>query len=69
MNAPKKNTYKVQSSVEDYTYYVLEGLIHIKGTSISDVVSFVLKSWISDNDALLEGMGLSVRDWREARGK
>jgi hypothetical protein len=60
----KKETFKIQSNVEEYTYYVLDGLIRIKGTSISDVVSYVIKSWIDQNKDLLESMGLSVDSWR-----
>ena len=61
----EKKTFKIQSSVEEYTFFVLEGLINIKGTSISDVVSYVIKSWIDQNSNLLEKMGLSVKDWTE----
>ena len=59
--------FKIQSTVEEYTSFVLEGLINIKGTSTSDVVSYILKSWIDENDKLLEGMGLSVKDWRRSK--
>ena len=60
--------HKIQSTVEDYTYFVLERLINIKGTSISDVVSYIIKSWIDHNDNLLEGYGLSVKDWKKSKG-
>ena len=60
-----KKTFKIQSNVEEYTYFVLEGLINIKGTSISDVVSYVIKSWIDQNSNLLETMSLSVKNWRK----
>ena len=64
-----KKTYKVQSTVEEYTFFVLEGLVNIKGTSTSDVVSYIIKSWIDKNDNLLEGMGLSVKDWKKSKEK
>ena len=64
-----KKTYKVQSSVEEYTFFVLEGLVNIKGTSVSDVVSYIIRSWIDSNDKLLQGMGLSVTDWKNSKKK
>ena len=64
-----KKAYKVQSTVEEYTFFVLEGLVNIKGTSTSDVVSYIIKSWIDKNDKLLEGMGLSVKDWKKSKEK
>ncbi len=65
----KKETkaHKVQSSVEEYTNFVLTGLIGIKGTSKSHVISFIIKSWITANSELLENYGLSVKDWKKGR--
>ena len=64
MKTNKKRQFKAQANIEAYTHFVLKGLIGIKGTSISDVVSFILKSWIGENYDLLEKMKLSVKDWR-----
>lgn len=64
-----KKPYKVQSTVEEYTYFVINGLVNIKGTSASDVVSYIIRSWIDNNDKLLEGMGLSVKDWKRLKEK
>jgi len=65
----KRNYYKAQSNVEDYTYFVLKGLIGIKGSSISHIISHIIKSWIHDNHDLLEKWNLSVVDWRKEKEK
>ena len=62
---PPKKQYKAQASVEAYTHYVLKGLVGIKGTSISDVVSHILRTWIDQNRDLLKEYDLSVQDWRK----
>ncbi len=58
---------KIQSSVEEYTYFVLEGLIGNKGTSKSDVVSYIIKSWIDTNIQLLKEYDLSFKDFKKAK--
>lgn len=61
----KGKSHKIQSNVEGYTYYVLNGLIDIYGKSNSDVVSFIVKSWIKDNSDDLDKWGLGVREYRK----
>lgn len=61
----KEKSHKIQSSVEGYTHYVLNGLIDIYGTSISDVVSFIVKSWIKDNSDNLDKWGLGVKEYKK----
>ena len=62
-NTPKKQ-YKAQATVEAYTYFVIKGLVGIKGTSISDVVSHFIRTWIEQNHELLKEYELTVQDWR-----
>lgn len=62
-----QNSYKVQSNVESYSNFVLEGLIGIKGTSKSDSVSYIIKSWIDANAQLLSEWQLSVKDWKKCQ--
>ncbi len=64
-----KKACKIQSSVEGYTYHVLENLVGIHGTSISDVVSFLIKSWIKDNAKELDSWGLGIKDYRGHKEK
>ena len=54
-------SYKIQANVEEYTRFVVENLVGIKGTNPSDVVSFVLKEWISEHREELREYGLTVR--------
>jgi hypothetical protein len=63
LTMPRKTarTFKVQANVEEYTHFVVENLIGIKGTNSSDVVSYVLKEWISEHRDELKDYGLSVR--------
>ena len=65
----EKKPNKIQANIEDYTNFVIEGLIGIKGTSKSDVVSYIIKEWISINSNLLTEMDLSVRSWRGKNNK
>jgi len=65
MKKNRKKSHKIQSSVEGYTYHVLDGLIGIYGTSISDVVSFIIKSWIKDNSEPLDNWGLGIGEYRK----
>ncbi len=51
---------KVQVSVDRYTFHVLERLIGIKGTSVADVASFILKDWIGDHFQELERYKITV---------
>ena len=69
----KKNkarpVYKIQSNVEEYSNFIIEGLIGTKGTSKSDVVSYIMKSWIDNNIPLLKEYDLSFRDFKETKNK
>lgn len=62
--ASKSSQHKIQSVVDDYTNFVIDGLIGIKGRSRSDVLSHVVKSWIERNAELLREYDLSVQDWK-----
>ena len=53
-------SYKVQPSVDQYTYHVLDKLIGIKGTSVADVASFILRDWIGDHVEELEKYKITV---------
>ena len=46
---------------EEYTEYVIQQLIGIKGKSKSDVASFILKDWIGDHQDELDKMEISVQ--------
>ena len=61
MRKKASKSFKVQANVEEYTHFVVENLIGIKGTNSSDVVSFILKEWISEHRDELKDYGLSVR--------
>ena len=63
----KSSSFKVQSSVEEYTLYVLEGLIGIQGTNTSDVISSILRSWMRDNSDKLDSWGLGIKEWKERK--
>jgi len=60
MKKPAK-THKIQANVEDYSHFVVENLIGIKGTNSSDVLSFILKEWISEHREELKEYGLVVK--------
>lgn len=53
-------SFRVQPTVDRYTYHVLEKLIGIKGTSVSDVANFILKDWIGDHTDELEKYKITV---------
>ena len=61
MQKKASRSFKVQANVEEYTHFIIENLIGIKGTNSSDVVSFILKEWISEHRDELKDYGLSVR--------
>jgi|GEM_PF-3184153 len=54
-----EKSYKLQSVAEPYTMFVLEKLVNIKGTSVSDVISFVLKQWIGEHSKELAEYGIT----------
>jgi len=60
----KISSYKVQSSVDAYTNFVLNGLVGSKGTSVSNVVSYIIKSWIENNDEQITSNKLTIADWK-----
>jgi len=61
----EKPSFKVQSSIEGYSLFVIKGLIGIHGKSISDVVSFIITDWIDNRPEKLEKCELSVKKWKE----
>jgi hypothetical protein len=56
----KAKSHKVQPSVDAFTYHVLNELVGIKGTSVADVASFILKDWIGDHLDELERYKIRV---------
>ena len=60
---PRKTqkAYKVQANVEEFTNFVVQNLIGIKGTNASDVVSFIIREWISEHREELKDYGISVK--------
>lgn len=63
----KNQTRKIQANVEGYTFFVLDGLIDIYGRSNSDVVGFIVKSWIKENSKDIEGWGLGIKEYRKSK--
>lgn len=60
----KDKAHKASTNLESYSYYAIVHLIGIKGTNVSDVLSFIVKDWISDHrDELLQA-GIDVKKWR-----
>lgn len=67
--AQKDEGAKVSTKLESYSHYVLTQLIGIKGKSISDVLSFIVKQWISDHQDELRQDGIDVQKWLATRQK
>ena len=61
----KGQVHKLQASVEDFTNYVVEELIGIKGRSSADVTAFIVKDWIGDHQDELARYGIDVAAWRK----
>jgi len=57
---------KVQGYVPSYAKFVVKGLIGILGTNESDVVSFMIRDWISKNQDQLARSNLLIEDWRRS---
>jgi len=64
---PGVNSHKTSTVLESYSFFVVEELIGIKGTNISDVVNYVVKDWISEHTDELREYGISVKEWRSKR--
>jgi hypothetical protein len=47
--------------VDEFTYWVLERLVGVKGRNPSDVAYFVLRDWIQAHREELEHLGISVQ--------
>ncbi len=56
-----EHSYKVNASVETYSSRVLDRLVGIKGRDRSDVVAFIIRSWIADHREELAGYGIHAR--------
>lgn len=67
MQKKSRPSHKVQSTVGDYTYFVIQGLIGNLGSSTSEVVNFILKTWMNANQDVLANSGLTVKDWKAKR--
>ena len=65
----EKRQSKIQTTVTDYHRFVLEGLVGIQGRSKSDVLHYILTSYIEKNFDLLKSADLTVRHWRNQAGK
>lgn len=50
---------------EPYTKFVIQRLIGIKGKSESDVVNFILKTWIEEHSDHLEKCDITVKKAKE----
>ena len=61
------DSHKVQTYVEEYTHFVLNNLVGIKGKSVGEVASFIVKSWIGEHKDEIIGAGLTVAEWKENR--
>jgi hypothetical protein len=57
---------KVQSQVASYPFFVINGLVGIKGTSVSAVLDFIVVDWIAKNQTELDAYGISIDTWRRA---
>jgi hypothetical protein len=65
----KAKVHKLQASVEDFTNYVVQELIGIKGRSSADVTAFIVKDWIGDHQDELTRYGIDVAAWRKGLRK
>jgi hypothetical protein len=65
----KEKSAKVQSSIKGYTLFVLDGLVGIYGKTRSEVVGYILKSWIRDDRNELKENSLGIMDWRKTMRK
>lgn len=66
-NKPAKGSYKIQGNVEEYTHYVVNQLVRIKGRGPSDVVAFIVKDWIGDHREELKEYGIDVASWKSKK--
>lgn len=60
-------SYKIQGNVEEYTNYVVNQLVRIKGRGPSDVVAFIVKDWIGDHRDELKEYGIDVASWKSKK--
>jgi hypothetical protein len=58
---------KLQVYTENYTKYVIQKLVNIKGKSESDVVNYIIKDWIGDHLSELNEYGISVEDAKKEK--
>jgi hypothetical protein len=58
---------KIQSQVTDYHEFVINKLIGVEGTSVSDVVARIIGYWINDHQKDLAKSGASRESWQTAR--
>jgi len=57
---------------EEYTKFVVDGLIQVKGGSRSEVANFMMKDWIDRHKKELDDLGLGLKDyraWVDKRGR
>jgi len=64
-NMEEKKAHKVQTTITSYQQFVLEGLIDVQGRSMSDVLHYIITSYIGDNVNLLDSCQLTVKDWKK----
>ena len=62
-------SHKLSTNLESYSYFVVEKLVGIKGTGVSDVLSFIVKQWISDHRQELSELNINIQGWEEWRKK
>lgn len=63
------SSFKIQGSADEYTMFVINGLIGINGKTKADVVTTLLRLWMHDNADYLKECGLSVKDWKNSTKK
>lgn len=52
---------------DEYSVYVVEKLLNIKGKSKSEVINYIIHDWISENFKELENYGINVKNARKEK--
>lgn len=59
--AADKASLKLQAQVDATTRHVLDNLVGVRGRSLSDVIYFVIRQWISEHREELAQMGIRIQ--------
>lgn len=54
-------SFKVQAQVDQYTHWVLDHLVGLRGRSVSDVAYFIMRDWIQTHRDELDSLGISAQ--------